>query len=249
MAEMITSKTNPYMQHVRKLRTDRAYRYAQRQYVADGLKLLTEALRWDVQICAVVSCEDVPLPPLPAQIRHIVVPTSLMRELSRMDTPQGVITVCQMPETQPLCLTAGCLILDGIQDPGNLGTILRTADAFDVQVILSDGCADPFGEKTVRATMGVPFRTKICQASRQEIIYACRASGVPLIVTALTDRAKDLRELSLQHGAVVIGSEGRGACEEYLSAADAEAVIPMSDRCESLNAAVAAAVVMWQMKR
>lgn len=248
MAEYITSKTNPYMQHVRKLRTDRAYRYEQRQYIADGLKLLTEALKWDVKICTVISCVDVQLPPMPAQIRHIIVPSSLMHDLSRMDTPQGVITVCQIPDRQPICLTKGCLILDGIQDPGNLGTILRTADAFDVQVILSDGCADPFGEKTVRATMGVPFRTKICQAPREEIISACRASDIPLIVTALTDRAKDLRELPLSAAAVVIGSEGRGASEEFLAAADAEAIIPMSARCESLNAAVASAIVMWQMK-
>lgn len=249
MPEIITSKTNPYMQHIRKLRTDRAYRYAQREYLADGVKLLAEALQWKVELCAVVACEDVTLPALPPQTRLIIVPQSLMRDISRMDTPQGVITVCRMPDPQPLALTKGCLILDGIQDPGNLGTILRTADALDVQVILSDGCADPFGEKTVRATMGVPFRTMICQATKQRIVGACHAVNIPLVVTAMSDRARDLRELPLANCAIVIGSEGKGVCEEFLTAADAEAVIPMSERCESLNAAVAATIVMWQMKR
>lgn len=249
MLERITSKTNPYMQHVRKLRTDRSYRYEQREYIADGVKLLSEALRWNVQISTVISCEDVSLPMLPQQTRHIIVSEALMRDLSRMDTPQGVITVCKMPERTPLCLQKGSLILDGIQDPGNLGTILRTADALDVPVILSDGCADPFSEKTVRATMGVPFRTAICQSSKEEIIASCKDAQTPLIVTALTDRARDLRELPLSDAAIVIGSEGRGASAEYLAAADAEAVIPMSERCESLNAAVASAIVMWQMKR
>ncbi len=249
MLEHITSKTNSYMQHVRKLRTDRSYRYEHREYIADGVKLLSEALHWNVQILAVISTEDVAVPSLPQQTRHILVPESLMRDLSRMDTPQGVITVCRMPDVQPLCLQKGSVILDGIQDPGNLGTILRTADALDIPVILSDGCADPFSEKTVRATMGVPFRTAICQASKEKIIAACKTAQIPLIVTALTDRAKDLRELPLADAAIVIGSEGKGASQDYLTAADAETVIPMSERCESLNAAVASAIVMWQMKR
>lgn len=249
MAERITSKTNSFIRHVKKLRTDRTYRYEQGQYLADGVKLLYEALRWNVPLAAVVYQEGFLLPELPQTVRAVCVPESLMRELSRMDTPQGVITVCRMPQKQQLSVTGGCLILDTIQDPGNLGTILRTADALEVPVILSDGCADPYGEKTVRATMGVPFRTAITQATKEEIISACRNAEIPIIVTALTSRAKDLRQLPLQNAAIVIGSEGQGACATFLQAADAEAIIPMSERCESLNAAVAATIVMWQMKR
>lgn len=249
MTERITGKTNPYLRHIKKLRTDRAYRYEQREYLADGVKLLQEALRWNTPLTAVIAQDGVSLPRLDETVRVVVVPESIMRDLSRMDTPQGVIAVCRMPAEKPLSIQPGCLILDTIQDPGNLGTILRTADALDVPVILSDGCADPFGEKTVRATMGVPFRTEIVRAARADIISACRRASIPLIVTALSDRAKDLREQPLCKAAVVIGSEGQGVCDEYLSAADAEAIIPMSERCESLNAAVAAAIVMWQMKR
>ena len=249
MIERITSKTNPYIKHLKRLRTDRGYRYAQRCYLADGEKLLSEALRWNTPLSAVIVQDGTVLPRLPETVRVITVPETLMRDISRMDTPQGILTVCRMPEPASLCIEKGCLILDCIQDPGNVGTILRTADALDVPVILSDGCADPFGEKTVRATMGVPFRTKIVQAPKEQIIAACRAAGVPIIAAALSDRAEDLRSLPLRDAAVVIGSEGKGVCADYLTAASAEAVIPMSDRCESLNAAVAAAIVMWQMKR
>lgn len=249
MTERITSRANAYIRHVKKLRTDRAYRYEHGEYVADGSKLLCEALKWNVPLSAVLVQDGVTVPSLPDGVRIISVPETVMQEASRMQTPQGVIAVCKMPEAPQLHIEPGCIILDTVQDPGNLGTILRTADAFDIPVILSEGCADPYGEKTVRATMGVPFRTRIMQAGTGEIISACKAVKIPLVVTALTDRAKDLRELPLSTCAVVIGSEGRGASEAFLSAADAEAVIPMSSRCESLNAGVAAAIVMWQMRQ
>ena len=171
-----------------------------------------------------------------------------MRELSRMDAPQGVLAVCRMPEQKPPELMPGCLILDGIQDPGNLGTVLRTADAFSVPVILCAGCADPYGEKTVRATMGAVFRTPPQQASAEELLAQCREKDIPLCVTALSDRAQDVRTLALERCAVVIGSEGQGVSRAFLDAADLEAVIPMSPHCESLNAAVAAAVILWQMR-
>lgn len=247
--ERITSRTNPYIRKLIRLRTDRAFRYENRLYLADGAKLLEEALRWNAPIETVVLQQGISCPELPASVRVIEVPQGVMQALSRMDTPQGIVTVCRMQEPAPLSVSPGCLILDTIQDPGNLGTILRTADALDVKVILSDGCADPYSEKTVRATMGVPFRTNILQASKEDIIRSCKQAGIPLTVTALSERAKDLRELPLQRAAVVIGSEGKGVCPDYLNSADMEAIIPMSERCESLNAAVAATIVMWQMKR
>jgi TrmH family RNA methyltransferase len=140
------------------------------------------------------------------------------------------------------------LLLDGIQDPGNLGTILRTADALDVPVALLEGCADPYGHKTVRSSMGAVFRRKVVCTTWEAVRTACAREGIPVAVTALTDRAKDLRQADLKEMAVVIGSEGQGVRQEILSAADAELIIPMNAHCESLNAAIAATIVMWQMK-
>ena len=248
MAECITSKTNPTVQHVRKLMTQRKYRYDCRAFVADGTKLVDEALRFGVGVETVLLQQGVEFS-APEGVRLVTLSEAVMRDLSRMDTPQGVMAVCRMPAPRPLRLAPGCLILDGLQDPGNLGTILRTADALEVPVYLSDGCADPYSEKTVRSAMGAVFRSPPVQAGQQELLSACRSAGLPVCVTALSERAADLRKLPLQDCAVVIGSEGRGAGPFWLQAADLQAIIPMSAHCESLNAAVAAAIVMWQMRR
>jgi TrmH family RNA methyltransferase len=139
------------------------------------------------------------------------------------------------------------LLLDGIQDPGNLGTILRTADALDVPVVLLEGCADPYSHKVVRSSMGAVFRVQPVQACWQDVKAACAQAGIAVGVTALSERAKDLRQSDLKNMAVVIGSEGKGVRQEVLDSADAELIIPMNPHCESLNAAVAATIVMWQM--
>ena len=141
------------------------------------------------------------------------------------------------------------LLLDGIQDPGNLGTILRTADALDIPVTLLEGCADPFSHKVVRASMGAVFRVQPILSTWAQVSEECRQADIPIGVTALSPRAKDLRQANLGAMAVVIGSEGRGVRQEILDNADAELIIPMNPHCESLNAAVAATIVLWQMKQ
>jgi TrmH family RNA methyltransferase len=141
------------------------------------------------------------------------------------------------------------LLLDGIQDPGNVGTILRTADALEIPVVLLEGCADPYSHKVVRSSMGAVFRTGVAEASWEQVAAACKKAGIPVAVTALSDRAEDIRKAELNRCAVVIGSEGQGVRKEILSSADMELIIPMNERCESLNAAIAAAIVMWQMKQ
>ena len=171
-----------------------------------------------------------------------------MASISPMETPQGALFLCRLPERKAFAPKPGMLLLDGIQDPGNLGTILRTADALEIPVVLLEGCADPYNHKTVRASMGAVFRTPVQQTTWQEARQACAAAGIPVAVTALSDRAVDLRQAELRTMAVVIGSEGRGVRSEILEQAQAELIIPMSSRCESLNAAIAAAIVMWQMK-
>jgi len=246
--EKITSRQNKLLQHVKKLQSSRSYRYKSGQFVADGTKLLEEAVRWYDGLDTVIFREGVSVP-VPDGVRLVEVPEELMRAVSTMEAPQGALFLCNMPEAKPLELNPGCLILDGIQDPGNLGTILRTADALEIPVVLTDGCADPYGEKTVRASMGAVFRTQPQQATRSEVLAYCETHRIPLAVTALSERSRDIREAELAEMAVVIGSEGRGVSEELLQAAAHQLIIPMSARCESLNAAVAATIVMWQMKR
>lgn len=246
--ERITSAKNPLIAHLKKLHTDRAYRAQCGQFLCEGRKLLREALQWYPKIDTVVATEGFELPDLPPGTRTVTVPESLMERISVMKSPQGVLFTCALPGERPLTVRRGMLLLDRIQDPGNLGTILRTADAFDVPVLLTNGCADPFSEKTVRASMGAVLRTPPQSAPMEKILAACRVQGVPLAATALAPDSEDLRGVHMNDYLVVIGSEGQGICQELLDASNKKIIIPMQQRCESLNAAVAATIVLWQMR-
>ena len=246
METRITARKNPLLQQVRRLISSRKERENAGLFVADGTKLLKEAvLHWPGLDTVILS--DGIEAELPDSVRVIRVPEDVMAYISPMETPQGALFLCKLPEKQPFVAKKGMLLLDGIQDPGNLGTILRTADALDIPVVLLEGCADPFGHKVVRASMGAVFRNVPIQSTWQQVRESCKKAGIPVAVTALSDRAVDLRTVSLKQMALVIGSEGQGVRSEILENADAEVIIPMNPRCESLNAAVAAAIVMWQM--
>lgn len=248
MRELITSRKNPLLQQVKKLLSSRKEREQTGLFVADGTKLLQEAIRWWDGLDTVVLSEDVHME-IPQNVRTVVVPKDVMESISPMQSPQGALFVCRLPEKKPFAPEAGMLLLDGIQDPGNLGTILRTADALGVPVALLEGCADPYSHKVVRASMGAVFRMDIVQTTWQEAKAACRKAGIPIGVTALNESAKDLRESPLDTMAVVIGSEGQGVSKEILDSARHSLIIPMNPNCESLNAAIAAAIVMWQMQK
>ena len=248
MEQRITSRRNPLLTHTKKLLTSRAYREKCGEFAADGVKLLAEAARWYPGLHTVIAEEAVELCKLPDTVRVIRVPKDVMQSVSLMDAPQGAIFLCRLPERKSGALTSGTLLLDGIQDPGNLGTILRTADALEVPVVLLDGCADTYNPKTVRASMGAVFRRPPQSAPMEDVLRVCHAAGIPIAATALSDTACDLREVDLKRHLVVIGSEGQGICPELLAASDRQIIIPMQPRCESLNAAVAAAIVLWQMR-
>lgn len=249
MIEQITSRKNALLRHIKKLQTSRSYRELCGDYVADGTKLLEEAVKWDSSLHTVVAVEGTQLCAIPESIRLVYVPRDVMESISMMKSPQGVLFLGKLPTPRPLSFADGAIVLDGIQDPGNLGTILRTADALEVPVVLSDGCADPYSPKTIRASMGAVFRTQPQSAYCEEIAHYCEEQNIILMATTLTETAGDIREVSLQKAAVVIGSEGRGVSEQLLSFAKKHVIIPMNARCESLNAATAATIVMWQMKR
>lgn len=248
MTERITSRKNPFLQQVRRLLSSRRARQEANLFVADGTKLLEEAISWYPGLEAIILADGVEVPALPAGIRVVRVPPEVMESISPMQAPQGALFLCQYPQTGELTVVPGTLILDGIQDPGNLGTMLRTADALEVPVVLTEDCADPFGWKAVRASMGALFRSPPVSGTCEAILAACQKSGTPLAVTGMSACAMDIRTAPLSDWAVVIGSEGQGVRRKFLEASSRMVTIPMNPRCESLNAAVAAAIVMWQMK-
>ncbi len=246
--ETITSRQNPLFQKIRKLNVSNSFRRQQGLFACEGPKLLEEAVKWEADIEFAVKTQETVLPP-GLSCRVVETPDDVLNSLADTETPQGVVFACALPDTAlPDKLAQGrYLVLDGVQDPGNLGTIWRTADAFGASgLILTGPCADPFGPKAVRSTMGACFRLPVWKGEREAVADLLERSGIPLYATALREDTGDVRDVDLTQAAVVIGSEGRGISEELLALCGKTLKIPMVERCESLNAAVAAAIVLWE---
>ena len=248
MEERISSRKNPLLQQVKKLLSSRSERRKTGLFVADGTKLLEEAVKYWPGLQTVILSDGVEAD-VPENVRIVRVPEDVMASISPMEAPQGALFLGRLPQAAEFVPKKGMLILDGVQDPGNIGTILRTADAMDVPVVLLEGCADPWSWKVIRSTMGAAFRTPVIQSSWEEVRDKCRKADIPIGVTALSHRAVDIRTADLSEMALVIGSEGRGVRKEVLENADRELIIPMNPHCESLNAAIAASIVMWEIRR
>ena len=250
--ERITSRKNPLLEHIRRLDSG-PYRRQSGAFLCDSPKLVDEALRHGVTVTCVVVSDGVALPEhLPEGVRCVSVPADVMASLSPQRTPQGMLAVCALPDTAPpAALAPGrYIVLDGVQDPGNVGTVLRTADAFGCDgVVLLAGCADPFSVKTLRSSMGAAFRLPVWCTDAAALRSRLYAAGLPLYGAALRDDTEDVRALDLRRCAMAIGSEGRGLTEQVLALCDRTVRIPMRERCESLNAAVAAAVLLWEAYR
>ncbi len=247
--EQVTSRHNPLCAHFRKLAASRAYREECGEFLCDSPKLLQEALLWGTGVRTVLFTQGVHLPPLDSAVRLVQVSRSVMEAVSPMQAPQGVVFSCRMADNAPPpTLEAGrYLVLDSVQDPGNVGAILRTADAFGCKaVFLLPGCADLYNPKTLRAAMGAHFRALHWHCTLEKTASLLSRAGIPLYAAALREDTVDLLCTDLSNAAVAIGSEGRGISPQALALCEKTIKIPMSPQCESLNAAVAAAVVLWE---
>ena len=247
--ERLTSRKSAVIRAFRDLARSSAAREEKGLFLCDGQKLLQEALRSGASVETVLWKENraADLPPFP---QEALLPADLFDYVSPMSKSPGPLFSVRMPSAPDLYKIRRVLALEELQDPGNVGTVLRTADAFGVDlVVLLEGCADLYAPKTVRASMGAVFRQAAVRMNAEAFVSFCREKNLPLWGAALTDTARDLRSLPLDPAAVLIGSEGHGLSRELLRACDGEIIIPMSGEAESLNAAVAAAIVMWEMQR
>lgn len=251
--ERISSRKNPLCLHLKRLAADGGYRRETGLFLCDSPKLAEEALRWAAEtVDTVVTTPGRALDGLPPAVRTVEVTEDVMEAVSPSKTPQGVLAVCRMrPAALPEALSGNrYVVLDGVQDPGNVGTILRTADAFWADgLFLVNGCADPCHPKTLRAGMGAAFRCPVWSCGAGELAALLKKSGVSLYGAALRADTKDARDMDYTRAAAAIGSEGRGLSDEVLALCDATVKIPMNGHCESLNAAAAAAVLLWEMAR
>jgi len=247
--EFISSRKNSYIMRLRALANDAELRRQEGEYLCDGHKLLDEALQKGAKVRSVLwKGEARTVPGLEGAKQYVATP-ELFDYASPMKNSPGPIFTLEMP-AQELSDFDCAILLENVQDPGNVGTVIRTAAAMGVKtVILCGACADVYSPKTARATMGAIFSQRIVRLSAAEAAAIAAERGMKLYGAALSPRAKDIRELELKNAVVAIGSEGRGLSEELLGLCDGELIIPMAPGSESLNAAVAASIVLWEMAR
>ena len=208
--------------------------------------MLRECLQSELEIERVFLSEEY-ADELPVdESKTVRVSQDVFRFLSDEKTPQGVLCRVKIPQTSLAAPTAPCLILDGVADPGNMGAIIRTANAAGYkEIYLVDGCVDAYAPKSVRASMSGIFFTKLYQGSREEILAAVQ--GVPVIVADMQGESV-FRFTAPEKFALVIGNEANGVSVEMRAAAKYTVKIPMEQTQESLNAAVSAGILMYVLK-
>lgn len=258
--EVISSRGNILVKNCRSLAADAAERREQGLVFLEGQRLCCEAVSANVVIeqlfITVEALErlgDKLTTVLAAARRCFTVTEGVAQFISQTKGSQGVYCVCRMPEPQERsAASGGCLLLlDRLQDPGNLGTIIRCAEAFGIsRVFLSRDCADLWSPKVLRSSMGSCFRQPVEQTdSLTGVIAELRQNGISTYAAALDSTAAKPQSLAAASGgiALVVGNEGNGVSAEVLSACDGCVYIPMTAQIESLNAATAAAVLMWEL--
>jgi TrmH family RNA methyltransferase len=264
--EIITSKQNPLVMLTASL-ADRKHRKKEGLFRFDGKKLLLEALDAGLPLHAVLlreSAADTVLSAtkgrdLPADCRAVLLSDSVFDRLSEENAPEGVICVCRQPATLHPHIGAGeehrlpqtgrTLVLESVRDPGNLGTIIRSAAAFGIaNLVLSADCADIYHPRTIRAAMGALFSKKILiTQDLTDALHVLAARG-RVFAAALDDTAVRLGKVDFgENEAVVVGNEGHGLSAAALAAATDRLFIPMQAGVESLNAGVAASVLLWEL--
>lgn len=258
MSIRIESRENSLVKRLVRLSNDRKFRKEMQEMVCEGEKMLGEALSSGIDIHDILLAEDVELDTeLLRQAegqgaKLYICPSSLLGKVSNVKTPQGVVFSCERPvaELHVLQDAKRLMVLEGLQDPGNLGTIIRTADAFALDgIILCEGCVDPTSPKVVRATMGAAFRMPIAAAPLEQTVAFLHEQNMPLYAAALSESSVPLTHVDLTRAAVMIGNEGRGITKKAAALCTQQIIIPMDGRAESLNASVAASIIMYEMSR
>ena len=250
--EIIRSHQNAMVKNYQKLQTSKG-RKKDEAYMIEGEHLVEEAIQSNIQIQRlVVSEEQVQLYESWIQkYPTMIVSKELFEKLSMTQTNQGILAIVPLEKKTLVEVPKGrYLIVDAVQDPGNLGTIIRTADAagFDA-VVLGEGCVDLYNDKVVRSMQGSQFHVAIYHENLMDVYGKLKENHIPIAVTALHRDAKDFKWLTGRESvAIVVGNEGNGVREELIEAADFIIQIPMFGQAESLNVAIATGILMYQTR-
>ncbi|MEO5708063.1 MAG: RNA methyltransferase [Alteraurantiacibacter sp.] len=260
MRRQITGFSNPTVKHLRSLR-EKKHRKAAGQFMAEGLRLLTDALACGHVPQVLVMGERRDPHPLLAELEAAVERTGgevietsedILSKITGKDNPQGVAGVFAEFDTSLGDIDRSTakiwLVAQALRDPGNLGTMLRTGDAVGAGgLVLLDDCADPFSVEAVRASMGAVFTQKIAQATWAEFLPWLRGGDGQLVAASLRDAVPYRGAPYAAPCFVLVGNESRGLPEDYEAACDLRVTMPMKGRADSLNAAVAAAVLAYEV--
>ncbi|WP_026477053.1 23S rRNA (guanosine(2251)-2'-O)-methyltransferase RlmB [Alkaliphilus transvaalensis] len=256
---MITSDSNPVVKHVAGLKIKKN-RIKHKQFVVEGLRFIQEALHHAVSIEYILYSDGLRkikggeelFEEIEGQYKMYTLSDKLMVKLSDTENPQGIMAVINMPEVSIDQLSSNknqfLVILDGIQDPGNMGTIIRTAEGAGADaVLLTKGSVDPFNSKTLRATMGAIFHFPVISVeNNEELIDYLKKQQIRLIATHLETK-NTYNDISYKGNiALLIGNEANGIKDEFLSHADEVIKIPIVGKIESLNASVAAGILIYK---
>ena len=257
--QIISSKDNELIKHIRKLK-EKKYRDLNQEYVIEGIKLIKEAIEEKAEIEQIIVCDNcLDTEVIPKDIMYevakyecIYVTEKVFISISDVSTPQGILAVVQRKgkEVQIDYKQDIIVVLDDIQDPGNLGTILRTVDSVGLnQIIVSKGTADCYNTKVIRSTMGAIFRVNIIECEDLEkTLKEIQENDFKVVVTSLQTK-KSLYDIEFNKKAIVIGNEANGVEKKIQNMADEKIKIPMLGKTESLNASVATGVVLYEYVR
>ena len=251
---IITSKDNEFIKHVKKLK-EKKYRDEYNEFIVEGIKIVKEAIEEKANIKAIIICEEFKDSFINQlnKMNCIYVSEKLFSSISNVSNPQGIMAIIEKDkkhENQIDYSQNNYLLLDNIQDPGNMGTIIRTCDSLNMsQLIISKGSSDVYNPKVIRATMGAIFRVKIIETDDMvKTITEMKDHNIKVYATDLRTE-KSIYDVDYTKSAIVIGNEANGVSTEILNEANERIKIPMLGKTESLNAGVATSIILYEIYR
>lgn len=239
----ILSRQNPFVKRTASLK-QKKYRDEFSEYIVEGEKMVAEAIATGQDISSVVMIDGMETTVDIPEEKTVRVSENVFKAMSDEMTPQGILAVVKIPEKPSIGRLSRCLILDGLQDPGNVGAILRIAAACGIDHVFAVSCADPYSPKAVRSSMSGVFRTKIIKCTREKALAYVKDENVPLFVADMNGKNVFTAEKTDKF-CFVLGNEGNGVSEFFKVSADETISIPMMNGIESLNVAVAAGVCVY----
>lgn len=255
----ITSQNNPLIKEIISLQRKKN-RWKSKKFLIEGIKFLNEAIKYKAHISKIVFTDALCDSELGKELHKeiinnndtIYVPNELFNKISNVENTQGILGIIEFKnrETSDLLNKGILFYLDGLQDPGNMGTIIRSADAFGIRgLIIGKNCVDPYNPKVVRATMGSIFRVPLYFETGEKPFSSHTLRNRRIVVTSLND-SKPINNFQFnENDIIVIGNEGNGVSSDILDMSDIKILIPMLGDAESLNAGVAASIIMYECSR